>query len=83
MNFDILIPETDGSYYCFNLRFGDSGYKGIDVENICVIDLFKYHNHWYSLKAFFYGTKRIYSYDRIGTKRELYDVVQKILKENL
>ena len=84
MNLDIHIPCEDGSsYWCYSLRFSPNNYKRIDVENVCVIDIFKYHNHRYDIKCFFYKTKRIYYLECIGTKKELYDVIQKLLKENL
>lgn len=84
MKLDIHIPCEDGSsYWCYNLEFLYDNCKRMDVKNVCIIDIFKYHNHRYDIQCFFYKTKRIYYRERIGTKKELYYVIQKLLEENL
>ena len=80
---DIQILDANGWHHCFTLRFEFSNYKRIDVENVCVIDIYKYHNHRYDIKAFFYKTKYVFYRECISTKKELYDVIQNLLKENL
>ena len=83
MYLDVRILGADGYYHCFDLRFRCSDYTRMDVDNVCVIDVYKYHNHRYDIKAFFYKTKYVFYRECISTKKELYDVIQNLLKENL
>ena len=79
---DIQIPDANGVLHCFSLRF-TCLLKKIIVDGVCVIYLYKFHSHRYDISSFFYKTKYIYYRECITTKKELYDVIQKLLKENL
>ena len=79
----IYIKDKKGLVHVFYLNFCTSKFKMIEVENVCVIYLSKWHNHRYDIKCFFYKTKYIYYRECIGTLKELYDVVQTLLQENL
>lgn len=80
---DIYIRDKKDVTHVFRLKFCISKFKLWEVEDVCVIYLSKYHNHRYDIRCFFYDTKNIYYRERIGTLKELYDVIQNLLKENL
>ena len=83
MDLGIHIPDFEGFTHYFDLSFCGVEYKRMEVENVCVIDDFKCHDHRYDIKCIFYPTKYIYYRECIGTKKGLYDVIQKLLQENL
>ena len=84
MNNYIIIPTKDGTNHWHMLNFyGTPASDKIEVENVCIIDVFKKHDHRYDLKAFFYDKKYIYYEENIRSKKELYGAIQKLLKENL
>ena len=83
MYLDIHIPGAKGFTHCFDLSFRGAKYKRMEVEDVCVIDVFKFHNHRYDIKCFFYSKRYIFYRECIVTKKELYNVIQKLLKENL
>jgi hypothetical protein len=84
MYYDIKIPKEDGTRIWFSLNFwGIPDSKRIEVPNVCIISIYKAHDHRYDLKAFFYDKKYIYYQENIRSKKELYSAIQKLLKENL
>ena len=78
----ICIPDKEGVGHIYDLKFRSSKQK-FKVEGVCVIYLFKYHNHRYDIRSYFYQNDYIYYRECIGTLKELYNVVQKLLQENL
>ena len=80
---NIYIRDKQGVTHVFRLKFCISKFKMLEVEDVCVIYLSKFHNHRYDIKCFFYDTKNIYYRECIGTLKELYNVIQSLLKENL
>ena len=84
MYYSINIPNEEGRYETFSLGFCEyRKYKRIEVKNICIIDVYKIHDHRYDLKAFFYKKKHITYKENIRSKKELYSAIQILLKENL
>lgn len=79
----IYIKDKKNITHVYYLTFRISNFKKILVEDICVIYISKYHNHRYDIKCFFYDTQNIYYRESISTLKELYDVIQKLLQENL
>ena len=84
MNYRILIPTIEGFSKVFYLDFCESRMsRKFKVDNVCIIEVFKFHDHRYDLKSFFYKTEHIYCYDGFRSKKELYSAIQKLLQENL
>ena len=80
----INIPNKDGSFYSFSLSFSEHRKsKRIEVSNVCIIDIYKWHDHRYDFRAFFYTKKHITYQENIRSKKELYSAIQKLLQENL
>lgn len=84
MYYSLRIPSKEGIYHHHSLNFYDyPTSKHIEVEDVCIIDIYKAHDHRYDLKAFFYDKKYIYYEENIRSKKELYSAIQKLLKQNL
>lgn len=86
---EIRIPDKNGVIKCFTFNFCNMPrmysnivyWDVIKVDEVCVIEVCKLHNHRYDLRAFFYRRQRIFYQENINTLKELYDVIQKLLKE--
>ena len=84
MYYQLTIPNKEGTHSWFALNFyASSKYERIEVKDVCIIDVYKAHDHRYDLKCFFYDKKYIYYQESIRSKKELHRIVQKLLKENL
>lgn len=84
MYYSINIPDEEERVWTFSLGFSEyNKCKRIEVRNVCIIDLYKDHDHRYDLRAFFYKTKRITYQEKIRSKKELYSAIQILLKQNL
>ena len=83
MKKSILIKDKAGLTHAFYLDFCISKCKEIKVDEVCVIYISKWHNHRYDLKCFFYDTDYIYYQECIPTLKELYNVIQNLLRNNL
>ena len=84
MYYNLRIPNKEGIYHYNSLNFyGYPARKYIEVKDVCIIDIYKAHDHRYDLKAFFYDKKYIYYEENIRSKKELYSAIQKLLQENL
>lgn len=84
MYYNLMIPNKHGIDYRFGLNFYNSPTnERIEVEDVCIIDIYKAHDHRYDLKAFFYEKKLITYKENIRSKKELYSTIQKLLKKNL
>ena len=84
MYYSINIPNEEGTFRTFTLGFNEyHNFKRIEVPNVCIIDVYKSHDHRYDLKAFFYKAKHITYQENIRSKKELYSAIQILLKENL
>ncbi len=78
------VPTKADCYHTFYLNFYESRKNNrYEVKDVCIIDVYKAHDHRYDLKAFFYEKKRITYQENIRSKKELYSAIQKLLKENL
>ena len=84
MNYRISIPTIEGFLKIFYLDFCEYRMsRKFKVDNVCIIEVFKIHDHRYDLKCFFYKTEYIYCYDEFRSKKELYGAIQNLLQENL
>lgn len=84
MYYNLRIQNKEGLYHYHSLNFyGYPARKRIEVKDVCIIDIYKAHDHRYDLKAFFYDRKYIYYKENIRSKKELYSAIQKLLQENL
>lgn len=84
MYYSINIPDEENCVWTFSLGFNEyNRSKRIEVKNVCIIDVYKIHDHRYDLKAFFYKKKRITYQEQIRSKKELYSAIQKLLQKNL
>ena len=84
MYYSLRIPNKEGIHHYTSLNFyGYPTSKRIEVKDVCIIDIYKAHDHRYDLKAFFYDKKYIYYEENIRSKKELYSAIQKLLQENL
>ena len=84
MNSRIVIPSNDGFSKVFYLDFCEFRMsRKFKVDNVCIIEVFKFHDHRYGLKCFFYKKEYIYCYDGFRSKNELYRAIQNLLQEKL
>ena len=80
----LIIPDQDGTKHYYQLSFTeDHRALRIYLENVCVIDIYKNHDHNYDFKYFFYKTKRIGYLDHVPSKKELHKQLELILKNHL
>ena len=77
-----LYVRYNGTNYQFGF-LNDTTSSCISLKDVFIIYLYKHHNHDYSFKAFFYGSKSIYSIRHFTTKSKMYSAVQKLLQEEL
>lgn len=82
MRFTIDIPTGRGTLYSFSLP---SHFKAIrmEVPDVVILDVYKFHDHRYDLSGFFYKNKVILSSRSFGSKKELYRAIQMFLQEYL
>ena len=84
MYMEFSVPTKHGYRHTFYLNFYESRqYNRYEVKDVCIIDVYKAHDHRYDLKAFFYDKKIITYEENIRSKKELYSAIQKLLKQNL
>ena len=84
MYYPINILDEENRSWFFSLSFSEyRKNERIEVKNVCIIDIYKAHDHRYDLKAFFYKKRYITYTENIRSKKELYSAIQKLLKENL
>ena len=84
MYHSLKIKNKEGKTQYYSLNFwGIPDSKRIEVRDVCIIDIYKLHDHRYDLKAFFYEKKHITYQKNIRSKKELYSAIQKLLQENL
>ena len=84
MYYNFTIPDKDGIKYYFSLKFDKHcTSRRYEVKDICIINVYKAHDHRYDLKAFFYKRKHITYQENIRSKKELYSAIQNLLQKNL
>ena len=84
MYHSISIPDGNGNNYLFSLSFSEyRKFRRFEVNSVCIIDVYKTHDHRYDLKAFFYEKKYITYQENIRSKKELYSAIQTLLQKNL
>ena len=81
MTNSMSIPaNADGTYFSFN---NYSRSFTVYVPDVVLINAYKLHDHRYDLKCFFYDKKYIYYKESIRSKKDLHNVVKRLLKEFL
>ena len=84
MYYNFTIKDKNGVNHWFPFEFYSSrNSTRCEVENLCIIDIYKIHDHRYDFKAFFYDKKYITYQENIRSKKELYSAIQKLLQQNL
>ena len=77
----LTIPTEDGTEHYYDIRFNEyRKSKRIQIENVCIIEAYKFHDHCYSLKAFSYKDKRIFYAEQLNSKKKLVEQIELFLK---
>ena len=80
----IIIPNKDGTKKYFDFRFNQYiSSRRIYVEDVCIIEIYKFNDHNYRLKYFFYKTKQIGFVDNIQSKKKTFEQIQFALEQNV
>ena len=84
MYYSLTIPDENGYNHHFSFNFGEyrTSHR-YEVKDLCIIDVYKAHDHRYDLRAFFYKKKFITYQENIRSKKELYSAIQNLLQKNL
>lgn len=80
----IIIPDKEGNKRFYDFRF--TKYiksRRIEVKEVCIIEVYKFSDHNYRLKYFFYTTKQIGFVDNITSKKKTFEQIQFALEQNL
>ena len=64
---------------CFCL-FSACKYKRIYLEDVCIIEAYKFNDRNYSIKAFSYKDKNIFCRDQLNLKKKLIEQIEVLLK---
>lgn len=80
----ITITHKDGRIVNYHFSFSDYNRSfTVYVPDVVLIRVYKFHDHRYDLRCFFYDKKYIYYRESIRSKKELHNIVKNLLKENL
>ncbi len=82
MNNHIYIHYKDVDYVT-SINFKYSPYIRIYIEDVCIIEIFKYNNHNYYLQCFFYIPKFIFHREKIKTKKDLIRQINLLIESNI
>ena len=83
MNNMIASPDGEGTEQYFRFNFTEFyPHLRIEVENVCIINVHKEHDHYYELRAFFYEKKHIAFYST-RSKKEMFGAVQYLVNQYL
>ena len=77
----LTIPNKDGTKHYYNVTFNE--YRKctrIYIEDVCIIEAYKFTDHNYSIKAFSYKDKHIFCTDRLNLKKKLIEQIEVFLK---
>lgn len=75
------IPNKDGIKHYYDIKFNEyRKSKRIFLEDVCIIEVYKFHDHNYSLKVFSYKSKYIGYADNIQSKKKVVDQIELFLK---
>ena len=70
MYYSLRIPDKNGVFHWFPFSFGEGrDSRRYEIEDVCIIDVYKLHDHRYDLKAFFYKKKYITYQENIRSKK--------------
>ena len=77
----LTIPIEDGTKNYYEIKFNEyRKCKRIYIENVCIIEAYKFNDHNYSIKAFSYKDKNIFCADRLNSKKKLIEQIEVFLK---
>ena len=80
----ITITNKEGRTVNYHFSFNNySRSFTVYVPDVVLINAYKLHDHRYDLKCFFYDKKYIYYKESIRSKKDLHNVVKRLLKEFL
>ena len=75
------IPNKDGIKHYYEIKFNEYRKSTrIFLEDVCIIEVYKFHDHNYILKVFSYKSKYIGYADNIQSKKKVVDQIELFLK---
>ena len=78
------IPNKDGIRHYYEIKFNEYHKSTrIYLEDVCIIEAYKFHDHNYSIKAFSYKDKHIFYADSINSKKKLNEQIELFLKSHV
>ena len=80
----LTIPSKEGIKHYYDIKFNE--YKKrtrIYLEDVCIIEAYKFHDHNYTIKAFSYKDKHIFCADQINSKKKLIEQIELFLKGHI
>lgn len=80
----LTIPSEDGTKHYYEIKFNEyRKIKRIFIDNVCIIEVYKFHDHCYSMKAFSYKDKNIFCVDKVNTKKKIIEQIELFLKGHI
>ncbi len=77
----LTIPNKDGTKHYYEVKFNEYRKSTrIYLEDVCIIEAYKFHDHNYSVKGFSYKDKCIFYADQINSKKKLIEQIEVFLK---
>ena len=80
----LTIPNKEGIKHYYDIKFNK--YKKstrIYLEDVLIIEAYKFHDHYYTIKAFSYKDKHIFCADQINSKKKLIEQIELFLKGHI
>lgn len=80
----IIIPDKNGKEHYYDFRFNQYiSSRHYYLEDVCVIDVYKFSDHNYRIKFFFYKNRQIGFIDNITSKKEALKQIEFAIEQNL
>ena len=80
----LTIPSKDGIKHYYEIKFNEfCKNRRIFLEDVCIIETYKFHDHDYSLKVFSYKSRYIGCVDKINSKKKLIEQIELFLKHHI
>ena len=77
----LTIPNKDGIKHYYDIKFNEyHKSRRIFLEDVCIIEAYKFHDHDYTIRVFSYKSRYIGHVDKIKSKKELINQVELFLK---
>ena len=80
----LTIPSKEGIKHYYDIKFNEYRKRTrIYLEDVCIIEAYKFHDHNYMIKAFSYKDKYIFYADHINSKKKLIEQIELFLKNSI